>query len=423
MKKEEIINKLFSLHRFGIKPGLDRTKTLLKFLDNPHQKIPIIHIAGTNGKGSVASFLASILYEAGYKTGLYTSPHIKSFNERIRINGKMIDDENLINISKNLLSKAESINSTFFEITTAIAFEYFYLKKVDIAIIETGMGGRFDSTNVVQPLVSVITNVGMDHMEYLGNSIRKIAMEKAGIIKENVPFVIGKKQDNIIDIFQKKTSNISYAFNDFEIKNIQLLRDLKIICDISNNNLEFNDIIIGIPGLSQLQNIKTVFSVLNHIYDKFIIDNIAIYKGIKNVRKNTDTDNRLELINKNIPVIADIAHNEDAIKNLVNTLKKSEYADIKYNILLTFMKDKEIDKMLKFLKPITNKIIITQVKEQRGANSSLIKSLSNELDINSVIIDDSLTAVNYALNENKPLIILGSFYLIGEIKEIIDTIR
>ncbi|MBI3259291.1 MAG: bifunctional folylpolyglutamate synthase/dihydrofolate synthase, partial [Ignavibacteriae bacterium] len=193
----EILTRLFSLHRFGIKPGLERTLSLLELLENPHTKFPSIHVAGTNGKGSTSSMLAAILTAAGYKTGLYTSPHIREFNERIRINGVPISDVDIARFAVPLLDESEKASTTFFEITTVMAFAYFAEQKVDIAIIETGLGGRLDSTNVILPEVSIITSIDLDHTQYLGLTLESITGEKAAIIKPETPVVIAEPRTTL----------------------------------------------------------------------------------------------------------------------------------------------------------------------------------------------------------------------------------
>jgi dihydrofolate synthase/folylpolyglutamate synthase len=200
---QDLLHYLFSLHRFGIKPGLERIQFLLSFLDNPETLYPCIHVAGTNGKGSVCSILASILQSAGYKTGLYTSPHIRLFNERIRINGECIPDEDIARLASKMMPEIEKEHTTFFEVTTAMAFAWFAEQNVDIAIIETGMGGRLDATNIIEsPLATIITSIDLDHTEYLGSDLLSIAGEKAGIMKKGSPVIIGESRIELQSFFK-----------------------------------------------------------------------------------------------------------------------------------------------------------------------------------------------------------------------------
>ena len=208
-KLENYLNSLFSLQRRGIKLGLEHTKNLLKFFDNPHEKFLTIHVAGTNGKGSTCAYIERILRYSGYKVGLYTSPHLFNFNERIRVDGLPISDQEIVSFLDNSFKEINKIGSTFFEVTTVMAFDYFCKKKVDIAVIETGLGGRLDATNVINPVISVITSISMDHTEILGDSIEQIAKEKSGIIKEKTPLFVYKQDSNILDVFEKNRLKIN----------------------------------------------------------------------------------------------------------------------------------------------------------------------------------------------------------------------
>ena len=226
--KKEVLDKLFSLHRFGIKPGLERTLSLLKFIGNPHLKLKFVHVAGTNGKGSVCSTIFSILFEAGYKVGLYTSPHIFDFSERIRINDICITEDEIIDFSNLIIPFALELGATFFEVTTVMAFYFFEKNNVDIAVIETGMGGSYDSTNVIYPLLSIITKIDMDHQEFLGDTIEKIAGEKAGIIKANTPVIIGNNTYQVQNILNSKANSENSPIIDTNlIENIELKHYLR----------------------------------------------------------------------------------------------------------------------------------------------------------------------------------------------------
>jgi dihydrofolate synthase/folylpolyglutamate synthase len=414
-KKKLLLDKLFSLHRYGIKPGLERTEMLLESAGNPHRKIKTIHIAGTNGKGSVAALISSILTEAGYKTGLYTSPHIIDFNERIRIDGVIISDEDIIETSQIFLSKAEEINATFFEITTSIAFQYFFQNQTDIAIIETGMGGRFDSTNVINPLISIITNIGMDHKEFLGDTIEKIAFEKSGIIKKDVPVILGNIQEEILNIFYSKSDNIIKAKEYVQIENIQFLRDLKHLLDLKIGNVKYEFIKSGLAGYAQIENLLTAVTAIHQITDKFNISEQDIRNGLKNIKKNTGISSRIDLKDRNMPLIIDVAHNTEALHNLVKTIENSEYNNLKWNIVFAAMSDKDIKEMLEMLKPLINELIITKPKIDRAADTKNISEIAKKQNIRYIIIENPIDAYKFAKTENKPTIIVGSFYLIGDI--------
>ena len=277
------------------------------FLDNPHKKFKSIHIAGTNGKGSTAHLISSIMQEAGYKTGLYTSPHLIDFRERIKIDGKKIKKENVIEFVKKNRDEFEKINMSFFEYTVAMAFDEFNKQKVDIAIIETGLGGRLDSTNIITPELSIITNIGFDHMNLLGNTLEKIAFEKAGIIKKNIPTIIGRKQKEIEHIFIKvakeKKSHIIFA-KKYE------------------NSLN--------PKLAEYQkeNIGTAVTAIKALVWK--INDQIIKLGIENVILNTGIRGRWETIGEKPKIICDTGHNIDGIKNILLELEKINFEKLHF---------------------------------------------------------------------------------------------
>ena len=377
MNNKQVLKELYSLDKPKFKLDLTPIKDLLKKLKNPEKNLKCIHVAGTNGKGSVCAMLASILTDAGYKVGMYTSPHLKKFNERIRINNKLITDKEIVEYY--LKVKNYKKNCSFFEITTAMAFLYFYTKKVDFAILETGLGGRLDATNVVKPLISIITNVGIEHTDYLGNDIKKIAYEKAGIIKENIPVITaaeGIALATIKEISNKKDSQLS----------------------IINKNTTF-----------QIQNkaiaIKTIETLKNNY-------NIKINKNnIKNGLKNTKWPGRFQFISKNI--LVDCAHNPSGFKALTKELKKLNYNKL---ILVTgFSNDKDIKTISTIIKPITYKTIITKSNNERAADTKVIKKYFNR---NSIIIENPKKALNYAKKlalKNDLILVTGSIFLVGEL--------
>ncbi len=414
-KKKILLEKLFALHRFGIKPGLERTLSLLDKRDNPHKKLQTIHIAGTNGKGSVAAIIASVLKEAGYKTGLYTSPHIRNFNERIRINGEMITDEDVLKYAGYYLPEAEKIGATFFEITTAMAFDYFYSENTDIAVIETGMGGRFDSTNVIKPLLGIITNIGLEHMEYLGDTLEKIAFEKAGIIKDDMPVILGNIKEELTGIFTEKSQNVFSAKDIVDIENIQYLKDLTYMVDLKMQGVTYEYLKLNLAGFSQIDNLISAFAAFNFLFESYIISEENIRNGLRNIKLNTGISARMEMTDRNLPLIADVAHNTDAILNLVNTLDKSEYRDIKWNIMIALMSDKDAETIISILAPFANELIITKPKTERAGDVQLIKKISDKIELKSIIIENPSDAFIFLKTEGKPSIVVGSFYLIGEI--------
>jgi dihydrofolate synthase/folylpolyglutamate synthase len=362
-------------------------------LQNPHKKFKSIHIAGTNGKGSTAHMLASILQEAGFKTGLYTSPHLKDFRERIKINGKMISKNQVINFVKKNKIEFEKINMSFFEYTVAMAFDYFAESQVDIAIIETGLGGRLDSTNIISPELSVITNIGYDHTNLLGSKLEQIAKEKAGIIKKNTPVVIGRKQEEIInDIFKITAYNKKSKIFFSEINH-------NIYCDLK--------------GEYQNENINTTIKAIEVL--NWNIDNNNIYKGLKNVIKNTGLNGRWQIISKNPHIICDTGHNQDGIKNITKQLKKINFNNLHF--IFGTVKDKNITEIIKLL-PKEAIYYFCAAKIDRAFNASKLQAISLELNLQGNTYNSVKDAFNNAISNYKKddlIFIGGSTFVVAEI--------
>jgi dihydrofolate synthase/folylpolyglutamate synthase len=333
------------------KANLDNTIAIDQLLQHPHKKFKSIHIAGTNGKGSVSHLLASIFQESGYKTGLYTSPHLIDFRERIKINGKEVDKEFVVEFVDRYKSEFEKIEPSFFEWTVGLAFDYFAQNEVDIAIIETGMGGRLDSTNIIQPLISVITNISFDHKQFLGDTLDKIAAEKAGIIKPNIPVIIGETQQETNSVFDrfaiKNKSEIIYADQVFNCK--KTTQSDKLIVDITKNKDEYiHHLSCGLVGNYQLLNIATVLTAIDKVTDLFPRINLQnIRKGIDNVIENTDLKGRWQLIEHNPKVVCDTAHNVAGIKMITQQL--IELKPKKIHFILGFVNDKDVSEILELL--------------------------------------------------------------------------
>ena len=362
-------------------------------LKDPHKKFKSIHIAGTNGKGSTAHMLASILQEAGLKTGLYTSPHLKDFRERIKINGKMISQNQVIEFVKKNKTEFEKINMSFFEYTVAMAFDYFAESQVDIAIIETGLGGRLDSTNIISPELSVITNIGYDHTNLLGSKLEQIAKEKAGIIKKNTPVVIGRKQEKIINDIFKIT-----AYN----------KKSKIFFSEINNNISCD-----LKGEYQNENINTTIKAIEVL--NWNIDNKNIYKGLKNVVKNTALNGRWQIISKNPHIICDTGHNQDGIKNITKQLKKINFN--KLHFIFGTVKDKNIIEIIKLL-PKEATYYFCAANIDRAFNASKLQEISLELNLQGNAYNSVKDAYNNAISNYKKddlIFIGGSTFVVAEI--------
>ena len=360
------------------------------FLDNPHKKFKSIHIAGTNGKGSTAHLISSILQEAGFKTGLYTSPHLKDFRERIKINGVKISENDVISFVTTNKKNFEKINMSFFEYTVALAFDHFAKEKVDIAIIETGLGGRLDSTNIISPEISVITNIGYDHMNLLGNTLEQIAIEKAGIVKEKTPVLIGRKQIETETVFEEKASQ----------KNTSVFY-------AKQNEVKFN-----VPNY-QKENINTSISAIKILDWK--ISNQEINDGIKNVNQNTGLRGRWETLSKNPKIICDTGHNVDGISNIISQLKQIKFN--KLHIVFGTVNDKKINDILNLL-PKDAKYYFCKAKIDRALNADKLKSIANEYKL----IGESFESVEKALlnaknNAKKEDLIFigGSTFVVAEV--------
>lgn len=412
MTIEQSLNKLFSLHQFGIKLGLESTINLLNFLGNPQKNLKCFHIAGSNGKGSTSSFIASILMEAGYKVGLYTSPHLMRFNERIRINGKEISDEFILNFMNKVDTFIDNNSPTFFELTTAMAFKYFVENEVDFAVVETGLGGRLDSTNVINPLAVSITTISLEHTNILGDSLQSIAAEKAAIIKENsktfVGFVPLETKPIFIDYATQKKSELFFLSDYSAIKNYSL----KLTCkDI------FNFYQTPLRGIHQLSNAALAVMTLINTFPN--IDGLAISKGIKNVIKNSGIQCRYEVFNENPKVIFDSAHNPEGVESFINEFKNEFSLYLKRFLLFGTMKDKDYISSLKILHPYFDEIYVLSIEYERAASTDeLIKTAAAlGISVKSLAEPDNFIKNFIAKkNSNHCLVALGSIYILGEVK-------
>lgn len=419
----EYINvKLPMFQRIGnraYKTDLENTLKLDRYFNSPHKHFKTIHIAGTNGKGSVSHMLASILQHAGYKVGLFTSPHIFDYRERIKINGKEIEKEfviEFINSNKNII---EEINPSFFEISVFLAFEYFKKNRIDIGIIETGLGGRLDSTNIILPEVSIITNIGFDHTEILGNTLQKIAFEKAGIIKNNVPVIIGEKNNDTSEVFIKianeKSSKIIFADDILKVRNIQTnyIDNLHVSYENLTNN-EIINIDTDLTGLYQVNNLKTVITACFLLNDKININRKSIIKGLKTVKKTTGLIGRWDIISKNPLIICDVAHNEHGFKKVVEQIKNIKYEKI--HIILGFVKEKNIEKIFELV-PTDAIYYFTKPSVERGLEETVLQEVATTYNLNGKAYKNIIDAFNAAKENTKEkdlLIITGSIFLIAD---------
>ncbi len=356
---EQTIEYLFSqlpmFQRVGkaaYKANLDNTVALCNTLDNPQNNFPSVHIAGTNGKGSVSHFVASVLQSSGLKVGLYTSPHLKDFRERIKVNGGKIPKKYVTDFVNSHKEKFSTIKPSFFEYTFGMAINYFSDEKIDIAIMETGMGGRLDSTNVVRSIVSVITNIGLDHTQFLGDTLQKIAVEKAGIIKPGIPVVIGQTQKETEGIFKdfanKNDSSILFADQNFTILNCitDYNNSPKLILDmLSVKNKNVTGLISGLAGFYQQKNIVTAFQTIDILKSlKFTISEHSIKDGFRNVVKQTGITGRWQILNKRPLTICDTGHNIDGLKEIISQINKTPHNNLHF--VIGMVNDKDLDRLL-----------------------------------------------------------------------------
>lgn len=402
------------------KKDLSNTIALLHALDNPEKNLVCIHIAGTNGKGSTSHLLASIFQEAGLKTGLYTSPHLVDFRERIRINGDMIPEEFVRNFTLKNIPIFDKIQPSFFEMTVAMAFDYFKQNKIDIAIIETGMGGRLDSTNVINPLASIITNIGFDHTAFLGESIELIAAEKAGIIKENTPVIISEKQPKSQEVFEQKAralnAPIYFAEDYIQILSTHENYPLGITEYSIDSPIFKGSIHLPLMGTYQQKNIKGVLTCLQVLKLKFPqIKEQHIKDGLENVKRNTGLKGRWEIIHTQPLAITDTGHNKDGMIYILEQLQKLTYE--KLFMVIGMVNDKDVRGIMAML-PKNAFYIFTQAAIPRALDATELANIANEFSLKGTIIYKVSDAYEYALeqaSESDLIFIGGSTFVAAEV--------
>ncbi len=405
------------------KADLTNTIKLCNSLGDPQHSFKSVHIAGTNGKGSVSHMLAAIFQTAGYKTGLYTSPHLKDFRERIKVNGEMIPESFVIDFTERIRPLSESIEPSFFEITVAMAFDHFAKEKVDIAIIETGLGGRLDSTNIIIPELSVITNIGWDHMNILGDSLEAIATEKAGIIKPGVPVVIGEVLPETKKIFEtvadEKKSALTIASKKRQALNWYWVKH-DLIVEVANEHQTDHKVYqLDLPGVYQVKNLVTVLEACAQLQQQgWNINDKQIHKGLQQVKKLTGLHGRWETIHNSPAVILDVAHNQDGIRQLVQQIEVTDHSEL--HIILGMVKDKEVEKVLDLL-PRNAVYYFTKAHIPRALSEKALAEKANKLGLNGNEWPDVNTALKAAIDHADPrdlIVVCGSVFLVGEVKEV-----
>lgn len=428
MNYKQIIDFLYSqlatFHRTGADAyhaNLDITLKLMDLFDHPYHEFRSIHIAGTNGKGSVSNMLASILQTAGYRTGLYTSPHLKDFRERIRVGGKMVPRDYVIHFVKNNKEIFDELKPSFFEMTTAMAFCYFKEEKVDFAVIETGLGGRLDSTNVITPVLSVITNIGKDHTDLLGNTLEKIAFEKAGIIKYKTPVVMGKIKPGLRSVIDVRAASLKapvyYSEDRFRILKAKIHdeEDNGLLLKAKSSKYIYN-IVCPLKGSYQKENILTALQACEVLNDlAYPLNATTISKGLKHVTRNTGFKGRWQVIGKKPLIVCDAGHNEDGIRIVMNQLKSMDYHQL--HIVFGMVKDKDISAVLKLL-PRDATYYFCKPKIPRGLDENILLAAGKGRRLNG----SAYPSVREALDNAKKnaaaddiIFVGGSSFVVAEV--------
>ena len=407
----------------GYKPGLDTTMALDAIYGHPHEHYRIIHVAGTNGKGSVASLMAATLQSQGYTVGLYTSPHFVDFNERIRVNGEPIPHDRVAEFVDNFISSKASLDPSFFELTTILAFKYFEERKVDFAVVEVGLGGRLDSTNIVTPILSIITSISLDHTEFLGNTIASIASEKAGIIKPNVPVVVGKVDDSARQVIaQKARLNGSKALFVSDIYNNVSFENKDGYLTVET--AEFGNIECQLTGDYQRQNIMAALAAIGELRrGGVVIDNDSVKDGFKNVCSLTAFRGRWTTLAQSPLVVCDSAHNIDGITYAMKQLSAMP-CDI-LHIVVGFMADKDLARILKLL-PKQATYYFTQASTPRALKADKLKEMAAEVGLNGSSfcrIKDAYAAALDSAKTTDVVYVGGSMYVLAELFEFIDKTK
>lgn len=416
-----IFEKLPMYHRIGqaaYKSDLNNILLLSEHLGNQHKNFKTIHIAGTNGKGSVSHMMASVLQEAGYKTGLYTSPHLLDFRERIRINGQMIPEPFVINFVEQTKNFIETVQPSFFEITVGMAFSYFAQEKVDVAVTETGLGGRLDSTNIINPDLCIITNISMDHEYLLGDTIQKIAFEKAGIIKKDVPVVIGQKSEQTKAVFINKAKLLNapiFFAEDYYLAEMKEQQTSNVIFEIKSDKNNIYSIQSDLIGSYQGLNIATVLTAIDILNTRsYKITETNVLKGLSSTKSNTGLRGRWDVLAENPLIVCDIAHNEGAITELMNQLKLCKYE--KLHIVFGMSGDKSHNKVLSLL-PVDAIYYFARPSVPRGMDANELAAIARNhgLKGNSFrSVKEAVTQARENANSTDLILITGSAFVVAD---------
>lgn len=423
MNYQETLNYLYNstpvfehVGAVAYKEGLQNTLALDKHFNHPHTNFKTIHIAGTNGKGSCSHSLASILQEAGYKVGLYTSPHLVDFRERIRVNGQCISKERVVKFVKDERKFFEPLHPSFFELTTALAFKYFDEQKVDIAIIEVGLGGRLDCTNIISPILSIITNISFDHTQFLGDTLAKIAAEKAGIIKKSVPVIIGEANEETRPVFQSKANEVNSDIV-FAEDNAIVTSSSPIVDGGRRYNLSNNSTLVGeLSGDYQERNMNTILCACNILKQMNIIKNDDIIaKGLTYICKNTGLLGRWQTIQNNPTVVCDTGHNVGGWNYLAPQIKRQQCNQLR--IVFGMVDDKDINSVM-YLLPKNAIYYWTQAESKRAIKAERVAEIAIKHDLRGEIFDNVEVAYTKALqdsNKDDFVFVGGSSYIVADL--------
>lgn len=426
-KYEKTLEWLFSqlpmyqrMGKAAYKANLDTTVKLDEYFGNPHKKFRTIHVAGTNGKGSVSHMLAAILSKAGYKTGLYTSPHLLDFRERIRIDGKMIEKREVVAWVEEHQKIFEEMKPSFFEMTVALAFDYFAREEVEIAVIEVGMGGRLDSTNIITPEVSVITNIGKDHTDFLGNTLLEIAGEKAGIIKYGIPVVMGERRPELVEIIKNRARELTATLFDanqfYQVPCSVLTPDGRHFFHVKRGKRTvYPELCSDLSGIVQRKNLPVVLETIEVLkLNQWTIPEIAIYDGISKARELTGLNGRWEIVGRNPLLVFDTAHNEDGIRNILYQLEETKYDEL--HLVIGAVNDKAIDKILQML-PKDGHYYFTRANIPRALDAKVLAAKAGFYGLKGSIVEDvkdAIASAREAATAEDLILVTGSTFVVAE---------
>ncbi|OCX51437.1 dihydrofolate synthase [Mucilaginibacter sp. PPCGB 2223] len=419
-----LYNQLPMFTRVGasaFKADLTNTYALCGRIDNPQHKFKSIHIGGTNGKGSTSHMLAAILQTAGYKTGLYTSPHLKDFRERIRVNGQMISEQTVVDFVQQHQPDFDEIQPSFFEMTVALAFDIFAKEKVDIAVVEVGLGGRLDSTNVISPLLSVITNIGWDHMNMLGDTLPLIAGEKAGIIKTNTPVIIGEYQEEVAGVFvakaKEKNAKLVFASKEFKVESLKSKAPNSIDLVITHNSQPTtHNLQLDLPGSYQTKNVKTVLAAVDELRKQgFVISDAHIAEALKQVKTLTGLRGRWDTLSTNPLVICDTGHNPDGIAEVMKNIAATPYQQLHF--VLGMVNDKDHSKVLDML-PEDAIYYFCKPDIPRGLEAESLKQKAESFGLQGSVyasVPEAFKAAKQAAKPDDLVFVGGSTFVVAEV--------